>query len=147
VSIEPPKSGKGTSGPIIILVFVSILLLVVILIFGMLAFVIDSPGGEDNGPDPATALTAEDFTIVSSATGKDTAAIQVDVVVMNTADEPVEDAQIIVQCEDGGYVSAIRNVPPLESEAKTVVQLQLSGTGNPACSDPDIAFSSTRGGN
>jgi hypothetical protein len=144
VSIEPPKSGKGPSGPIIILVFVSVLLLAVILIFGMLAFVVDRPGGDDSGPDPAAALTAEDFTIVSSATGRDTATMQVDVVVMNTADEPVEDAQIIVQCEDGGYVSAIRDVPRLESEAKTVMELQLSGTGNPACDDPDIAFSSRR---
>lgn len=144
MSIEPPKTGKGTSGPIIILVFVSVLLLVVILIFGMLAFVIDQPGSEDEGPDPAPTLSASDFRIITSATGKDTATMHVDVVVTNTGDKPVEDAQVIVQCEDGGYVSAIKAVPPLQSEAKTVVELQLSGTGNPSCANPDIAFSSAR---
>lgn len=145
MSIEPPKTGKGPSGPIVILVFISILLLVIIIIFGMLAFVIDLPG-DDESPDPATALTAEDFTIISSATGRETSTIFVDVVVMNTSDKPVEDAQMIVQCKDGGYVSAIRTVPRLESEAKAVVEMQLSGTGSPSCSDPDIAFSSIREG-
>ena len=145
MSVEPPKSGRG-SGPIIVLVFISVLLLVVILIFGMLAFVIDRPGSENTGPDPAAVLAVEEFTIVDTATGEHSATIHVDVVVLNTSDKPVENAQVIVQCEEGGYASAITNVPRLESEMKAVVPIQLSGTGNPTCSDPDIAFSSRRTG-
>lgn len=145
MSIEPPKTGKGTSGPIILLVFVSILLLVVILIFGMLAFVIDQPDNEQQGPDPATALVVEEFKVVTSATGKETSMLQVDVVIKNTSDKPVSDAQVIVQCEDDGYVSSIQAVPSLEREEIAVVPMQLSGTGDPTCNEPDIAFSSTLG--
>lgn len=146
MSIEPPRTGKGMPGPIVILAFLSILLLMVIGIFGALAFDVNIPGRSSSPPDPASALSASDFDIVSSATGKDTATLQVDLVVTNTSDQTVEDAQVLVQCEDGGYVSAIQNVPPLESEAKTVVQMQLNGTGAPVCSEPDISFSPLREG-
>lgn len=145
MSIEPPKSSRS-SGPIVVLVFISVLLLVIVLIFGMLAFVIDRPGSEDKGPDPATALSVEEFTIVDTATGESSATIHVDIVVTNTSDKPVENAQVIVQCEDGGYASAITNVPRLESETTAVVPIQLSGTGNPTCKDPNISFSSRRPG-
>lgn|GEM_PF-2840530 len=146
MSIEPPKTGKGMPGAIVILAFLSILLLMVIGIFGALAFDVNLPGRANSAPDPASALSASDFDIVSSATGKDTATLQVDLVVTNTSGQTVEDAQVLVQCEDGGYVSAIQNVPPLESEAKTVVQMQLNGTGAPACAEPDISFSPMREG-
>ena len=141
MSIELPRTGKGIPGPIIVLVFISVLLIAGILIFGMLAFFIDQPGDNAPASDPANALVASDFSIISSATGKDTATMLVDVVVTNTRDNPVENAQVIVQCEDGGYISAIKPVPPLQSQAKTIVEIQLSGTGNPSCSNPDIAFS------
>jgi len=146
VSIEPPRTGRGNTGPIVILVFFSVLLLMAILIFGMLAFDINLPGRAGSGPDPAKALTASDFSIVKSATGKDSATMLVDLVVHNTSDKTVEGAQVIVQCEDGGYVSAIQNVPPLEGDAKTQMEMQLNGTGNPACGDPEIAFSLVREG-
>lgn len=143
MSIDPPQTAKGSTGPIVILVFVSILLLAAMAVFGMLAFDI-LPGRGDNTPDPVAALEASDFTIVRSASGESSSTIQVDVVVTNTSNTPVENAQIIVQCEDSGYVSAIKDVPPLESEAKAQVPLQLNGTGSPSCSEPDISFSAKR---
>lgn len=146
MSIDPPQTGKGNSGPIVILVFVSVLLLMAVAIFGMLAFGIDLPGRGSSAPDPAKALTASEFTIVNSATGENTATVHVDMVVLNTSDKTVEGAQVLVQCEDGGYVSAIQEVPPLESDAKTVMAMQLNGTGEPACGDPVIAFSPLREG-
>jgi len=145
VSIEPPKTGRGTSGPIVILVFLSVLLLAAMAIFGMLAFNI-LPGRGDNAVDPATALTVSGFDVVTAASGADSATVQIDLRIKNTGDKPVENAQALVQCGDNGYVSAIETVPRLESEAETELEMQLNGNGSPKCTDPDISFSSIREG-
>lgn len=144
MSIEPPKTGKGFSGPIVILVFISILLLAAMAVFGMLAF--DILPGQGGTGDPASALTASDVSVVNAASGENSATVQIDLRVKNTGDDPVEGAQVLVQCEDNGYVSAIQNVPRLEREAEVDLQMQLNGTGSPKCTAPDISFSSVREG-
>ena len=144
MSVEPPKTGRGSAGPIVILVFVSVLLLAAMAIFGMLAF--DILPGRGGTSDPAAALTASRFEVVNAASGEESATVQVDLRVKNTGDEPVEQAQVLIQCEDNGYVSAIQDVPRLESQAETELQMQLNGTGSPTCTDPDISFSSIREG-
>lgn len=149
MSIEPPGTERAISGPVIVLGFVSVLLLVLVLIFGMLAFGIGIPGVDDDPEptEPAEALVSSGFTIVNSTIQGNTATIDIDLVVLNTGDDQVEDMQVIVQCEDGGYASAIANVPVLEPNAGTTIRLQLSGTGEPACREPNIAFSPQREAN
>lgn len=143
MSIEPPKTGQGIGGPIIVLGFISVLLLAAMAIFGMLAFNITLPG--QGGPaDPADALTATDFTVVKAASGANSATVIVDVLVHNTGTTTVEGTQVLVQCEDNGYVSALRDVPTLEGDGEAKVQMQLNGTGSPQCTDPAISFSSLR---
>lgn len=147
MSIDPPRSDKGIPGPIIVLGFVSLLLLVFVAIFGMLAFGVDLPGAGSDGPqqsDPADVLVSSGFTIINSATEGETAVVDVNVAVLNTSDEQMEDVQVVVQCEDGGYVSAITMIPEIAANSETTVRMQLSGTGEPACREPVIAFSSWR---
>ena len=146
MSIEPPKTGKALSGPLLLLGFISVLLLVFVAIFGMLAFGDGLPGADDEPerPDPADVLVASEFSIVSSTTEGGTTVLDVDLVVRNTSGERLEDAQVIVQCEDGGYVSAITMIPEITANSETTIRMQLSGTGDPACREPMIAFSSQR---
>ena len=148
MSIEPPKSGSGIPGPMILLGFISILLLVLMAIFGMLAFGIDLPGtgGDDASDDPETITTLEasGFSVVSTDTGGDQTVIEADIIVTNISDDPVENAQVIAQCEDNGYVSAITDVPPLDAGADTSIRMELNGRGEPACDDPVISFSPRR---
>jgi hypothetical protein len=147
VSIDPPKSDKGMAGPIIVLGFVSLLLLVVVAIFGMLAFGVELPGiGEEESAaiDPADVLVSSGFTVIDTATSGQTATLDVEFVVRNTSDERLENVQVLVQCEDGGYASAITMIPEMAATSERMIRMQLSGTGEPACREPVIAFSSQR---
>ncbi|HEV2073787.1 MAG TPA: hypothetical protein VGR29_09120 [Thermomicrobiales bacterium] len=147
MSIDPPKSDKGIPGPIIVLGFVSLLLLVVVAIFGMLAFGIELPGTmeeESAAIDPADVLVSSGFTVIDMATGGQVATLDVEFVVRNTSDERLENVQVLVQCEDGGYASAITMIPEVAAASEQTIRMQLSGTGEPACREPIIAFSSQR---
>lgn len=144
MSFEPPKTGRSFPGPIVILVFISIILLAAMAIFGMLAF--DILPGKGEAADPATALTASDFTVVTAASGAESATVQVDLLVRNTGDDAVENTQVLVQCNDDGYVSALQDLPRIESGAEVELGMQLNGTGSPKCTDPDISFSTLMGG-
>lgn len=150
MSIEPPKSGSGIPGPMILLGFASVLLLVLMAIFGMLAFGIDLPGtggnDETDAPESITDLEPSGFNVVSTGTEGEQTVIEADVIVTNTSDAPIENAQIIVQCEDNGYVSAIADVPPLDPAADTSIRMELHGRGEPSCDDPVISFSPRREG-
>lgn len=150
MSIEPPKTGKTVSGPLLLLGFVSVLLLVFVAIFGMLAFGIGLPGsGIDQraGTDPADVLAASGFRVIDSSTEGKITTLDVNVVVRNTSNERLEDVQVAVQCEDGGYASAINTIPEFAPNSEMTVRLQLSGIGEPACREPVIAFSSQRENN
>lgn len=147
MSIDPPKSDKGIAGPIIVLGFVSLLLLVFVAVFGMLAFGIELPGtGEEGsaGIDPDDILVSSGFTVIDTATGEQVATLDVEFVVRNTSGERLENVQVLVQCEDGGYASAITMIPELPAASEQTIRMQLSGTGEPACREPIIAFSSQR---
>lgn len=145
MSVEPPRTeGTRNTGLLLVLGLVSVVLLAIVAVFGMLAFGIEVPGTGMDEPelaDPSAALVTSGFTVMSSTTESDAAAVEVEFTVRNTGDTPVDDHQVLVQCDDGGYVSAITPVPALQPDDETTLRMQLIGTGDPACEEPDISFS------
>lgn len=150
MSIEPPKteSGGGIPGMVIPLGFLSVILLGAVLVFGALAFGIDLPGmsGDDDAEyaAPEEVLQASGFTMRERTTDEDATLVEVEVTILNTGDLPVEEFQVMVQCTDNGYVSAIMNVSPIEAGESRTVAMQLSGRGEPSCHEPVIDFSPIR---
>lgn len=146
MSIEPPKdtSSRGMSGMVIPLLFVSVILLGAVLVFGALAFEINIRGRSDTTEEsaaPEDALEASGFTMRERTTDGETTLVDVEVTILNTSDLPVEPFQVMVQCTDDGYVSAIADVRGLEPEESRTVAMQLSGRGEPSCHEPIIDFS------
>lgn len=145
MSVEPPRSeGPRNSGMILVLGLASLVLLAIVVIFGLLAFNLNLTGGGDDQLE-SPALTSSRFTVVSSTTSENgDTAVEVEFSVQNPGDSAVENVQVLVQCEDGGYVSAINPVPALQPGEATTLRMQLIGTGEPACDEPGISFSPLR---
>jgi hypothetical protein len=114
----------------------------------MLAFDITLPGmGEDDpGPPPTEALQVSGFTVLASEIGEDASVIEVEFTVTNTADATIEGMQVLAQCDDGGYVSAISDLPTLAGGEAETLRLALNGMGEPACEDPVVSYSPAREG-
>ena len=137
---------------VIPLAFVSIILLGAVLVFGALAFDIGIPGLSDDEDEahpaaPGEVLEAAGFTLRERSADGETTLVDVEVTILNTGDGAVEEFQIMVQCTDNGYVSAIRNVAAMEPGESRTVAIQLSGRGEPSCHEPVIDFSEPRPGN
>lgn len=154
LSIGPPTTeskGRGIPGMVIPLVFVSFILLGAVLVFGALAFDVAIPGLTDSDEAefaaPEEVLEAAGFTLRERTTDGETTLVDVEVTILNTGDRPVEEFQVMVQCTDNGYVSAIRNVSPMEPGESRTVSIQLAGRGEPSCHEPVIDFSDPRPGN
>jgi hypothetical protein len=151
VSIEPPRSdegGRGLPGMVIPLAFLSFILLGAVLVFGALAFGIGLPGFSNNDETdyaaPEEALEAAGFTMRERTIEGDVTLVDIELTVLNTAERPVEPFQVMVQCTDNGYVSAIRDVTGIEGGESTTVVMQLSGRGDPSCHEPVIDFTDPR---
>ncbi len=151
MSIEPPKTesqGRGIPGAVIPLAFLSVILLGAALVFGALAFGIGLPGfsGNDDAEfaAPRDALEASGFTMRGRTADGEVTLVEVEVAILNTSDLPVDEFQVMVQCTDNGYVSAISTVRPMEANESRTVAMELSGRGEPSCSDPVIDFSPVR---
>lgn len=151
MSIEPPKSdegGRGLPGMVIPLAFVSFILLGAILVFGALAFGIGIPGlsGNDEAAvaAPEEVLEAAGFTMRERTTSDDLTLVDIELTILNTSEQPVEPFQVMVQCTDNGYVSAIRDVTGIGGGESTTVVMQLSGRGDPSCHEPVIDFTDPR---
>lgn len=143
---EPPRTSSGNNGMILVLGLVSMVLLAVVVILGLLAFGISLPGmGNDESAlhEPTEALESSEFAVINSIFENNAAAVEVEVTVVNTSDSPVANQQVLIQCADGGYASAISPLPPLGPGEDTTLRMELVGTGEPGCHDPDISFSST----
>lgn len=151
MSIEPPKTdapGRGMPGIVIPLAFLSVILLGAALVFGALAFGIGLPGfsrdDEQGFAEPDEALEASGFTLRERTTDGEVTLVEVEVTVLNTTDLPVDEFQMMVQCTDNGYVSAISTVRPMEANESRTVAMELAGRGEPSCSEPVIDFSRVR---
>lgn len=135
---------------VIPLAFVSFILLGAVLVFGALAFDIGIPGlTDDDTPTfaaPEEVLQASGFTLRERTSDAETTLVDVEVTILNTGELPVEEFQVMVQCTDEGYVSAIRNVGAMEPGESRTVSIQLAGRGEPSCHDPVIDFSKPRPG-
>jgi hypothetical protein len=152
VSFEPPKdtSSRGMSGMVIPLIFVSVILLGAVLLFGALAFDLNIPGRSNTAGEsaaPEDALEASGFTMRERTTDGETTLVDVEVTILNTSELPVGAFQVMVQCTDNGYVSAIQDVSAMDPEASRTVAMELSGRGEPSCLEPVIDFSATAASN
>jgi hypothetical protein len=154
LSIEPPKTeskGRGMPGMVIPLAFVSFILLGAVLVFGALAFDVGIPGLTDSDEvefaAPEEVLEAAGFTMRERTTDGETTLVDVEVTILNTSEHPVEEFQVMVQCTDNGYVSAILTVGAMEPDESRTVSIQLAGRGEPSCHEPVIDFSDPRPGN
>lgn len=136
---------------VIPLAFLSFLLLAAVLVFGALAFDIGVPGlsndDEVETASPSEALQASGFTLRERSTDGETTLVDVEVTVLNTGEEPVGEFQVMVQCTDNGYVSAIQTVSGIEPGESRTVAMELAGRGEPSCHDPVVDFSDPRPGN
>jgi hypothetical protein len=145
VSIEPPKdeASRGVPGMVIPLAFVSIILLAAVLVFGALAFDVNIPGmrsNEGNTAAPEEVLEASGFTLRERAAEGETTVVSIELTVQNTSEEQVGTFQVMVQCTDNGYVSAIADVSGLDAGDSTTIAMELSGRGEPSCQEPVIEF-------
>jgi hypothetical protein len=136
---------------VIPLAFVSFILLGAVLVFGALAFDIAIPGLSDDDEvevaAPDEVLEAAGFTLRERTADEGTTLVDVEVTILNTSELPVEEFQVMVQCTDNGYVSAIRTVGAMEPGESRTVSMQLAGRGEPSCHEPVIDFSAPRPGN
>jgi hypothetical protein len=149
MSFEPPKteSTRGLPGITIPLIFVSIILLGAVLVFGALAFDANIPGFSEDETEvaaPEEALESSGFVVRERRAEDGMTFAKVEVSVINTSDLPVAAFQMVVQCDDDGYVSAIQDVSPLEAGESRTVAMELAGRGEPGCREPIIEFSAPR---
>lgn len=136
---------------VIPLAFVSFILLAAVLVFGALAFGVDIPGlSDDDEPElaaPGEVLEAAGFTMRERTSDGEATLVDIELTILNTSENPVEEFQVMVQCTDNGYVSAIRNVSAMEGGESRTVTMQLAGRGEPSCHEPVIDFTEPRPGN
>lgn len=151
MSIEPPRTaspGRGIPGIVIPLAFLSVILLGAALVFGALAFGIGLPGFSGNDDTeyaaPDEALEASGFTMRERRADGEVTLVEVELAILNTSDQPVDEFQVMVQCTDNGYVSSIMTVRPMEANESRTVAMELSGRGEPSCNAPMIDFSPVR---
>lgn len=149
MSFEPPKteSTRGIPGAIIPLAFVSVLLLAAVLVFGALAFDFELPGMGDDGPAaPEDVLESSGFIMRDQRTEGAVTTADVEISIFNTSDRPVGNFEVVVQCDDDGYISAISSVEGMEPQENRTIAMELSGRGQPTCHEPVIEFSAPRSG-
>lgn len=148
MSFEPPKTDRPNQIPgyIVVLAAFSVLTLLFSIGIGLVAFgVVDTPWSNNDEPIPTVgvegqALQASGFTVLdqSEVDGRPTFAVNVSVT--NTGDESLENVMMLVQCLDGGNVSNSQLILSIDPTETRTFELELYGTGEPACSDPTISF-------
>lgn len=151
MSFEPPKTEsepRGMPGIVIPLAFLSIIMLGAVLVFGALAFDIGLPGGAGSEPGyaaPEEALESSGFTLRELRTEGSATVAEVEVSIINPGERPVDDFEMLVQCDDDGYVSAITPVSGLGPGEDRTVVMELHGRGEPGCHTPIVEFGDQRG--
>lgn len=149
MSFEPPKADRPNQIPgyIVVLAALSVLLLLFSIGIGLVAFgVVDPWSGDDNEqPIPPVgvegqALQTSGFTILEEREVEGRPEFTVNVSVTNTGDEALSNTMMLVQCTDGGNVSNSQLILSIEPDQTLQFELDLYGTGNPTCTEPQVSF-------
>lgn len=149
MSFQPPKTDRPGQIPgyIVVLAAFSVLTLLFSIGIGLVAFgVVDVPWDNDDNPPVPTvgvegqAMQPSGFTILEQREVEGRPEFSVNVSVTNTGDESLENVMMLVQCLDGGNVSNSQLILSIDPDQTRSVDMELYGTGEPACSDPRISF-------
>lgn len=149
MSFEPPKSDRPNAIPgyIVVLAAFSVLTLLFSIGIGLVAFdMVDLPWeGNDDPPAPTVgvagqAMQASGFTILDHREVDNRPEFTVNVAVTNTGDERLTNTYMLVQCLDGGNVSNSQLILGIDPDQTLQFELELYGTGNPTCTEPQISF-------
>lgn len=149
MSFEPPKTERPGQIPgyIVVLAAFSVITLLFSIGIGLVAFgVVDVPwSSDDDEPIPTVgvegqALQPSGFTILEQREVDGRPEFTVNVSATNTSDEPLENVMMLVQCLDGGNVSNSQLIMNIDADQTLTFELDLYGTGDPACADPDVSF-------
>lgn len=147
MSYGPPPSRENRSVPgyLLVLAAFSVLMLLVAIAFGLVAFgIVDLGENEGARPTPIVGsdgpLQRSGFTALDSRENGIVREVDVNVAVTNTSDETISNATMLVQCLEGGNVSNAQLIVNIEPNQTLRFDLTLTGTGDPDCSSPDISF-------
>lgn len=150
MSFEPPKTDRPNQIPgyIVVLAAFSVLTLLFSIGIGLVAFgVVDVPwaSNENDQNIPAVgvegqALQSSGFTILDQREVEGRPEFTVNVSATNTGDERLTNIYMLVQCLDGGNVSNSQLILGIDPDQTLTFELELLGTGDPACTDPQISF-------
>lgn len=147
MSAQPPSDPNSNAMPgyIVVLAAFSILMLLFSLAMGLIAFdVVDLPW-DDEVPVPTVGvpgqmLQASGFSVLESRDVDGKKEIDVTVSVINTGTERLANSMMLVQCLDGGNASNSQLIVGIDPEQTLKFDLTLYGTGDPACTSPQIDF-------
>lgn len=149
MSFQPPKEDRPNTIPgyIVVLASLSVLTLLFTVGIGLVAFgVVDVPwASDDEEPVPAVgiegqAMQPSGFTIVEKREVEGRPEFTVNVSATNTSDERLSNTMMLVQCLDGGNVSNSQLILGIDPDQTLTFELELYGTGDPSCSDPQVSF-------
>ncbi len=150
MSFEPPKTDRPNQIPgyIVVLAAFAVLTLLFSIGMGLVAFgVVDVPWANDDEPEniPAVgvegqALQMSGFTVLDEREVEGRPEFTVNVSVTNTDDEALTNTTMLVQCLDGGNVSNSQLILNIEPDQTLQFELDLYGTGDPACAEPQVSF-------
>ena len=147
MSAQPPSDPNRSSVPgyIVVLAAFSVVLLLFSLAVGLIAFgVVDLPW-DDEVPVPTVGvpgqmLQASGFGVLASRDVDGKKEIDVTVAVTNTGTERLTNSMMLVQCLDGGNASNSQLIVGIDPGQTLKYRLTLYGTGDPACTSPQIDF-------
>lgn len=150
MSFQPPKEDRPNQIPgyIVVLAAFSVLTLLFSIGIGLVAFgVVDVPWASDDDDVPIPTVGVEGqvmqssgFTILEEREVEDRPEFTVNVSATNTGDERLENVMMLVQCLDGGNVSNSQLILGIDPDQTLTIELELYGTGDPTCADPQISF-------
>lgn len=148
MSFEPPKSDRPNQIPgyIVVLAAFSVLTLIFSIGIGLVAFgVVDVPWASDDEPIPTVGVEGQviqssGFTILDQREVEGNPEFTVNVSATNTGDERLQNVMMLVQCLDGGNVSNSQLILGIDPGQTLTFELELYGTGEPLCAEPQISF-------
>lgn len=150
MSFEPPKTDRPNQIPgyIVVLAAFSVLTLLFSIGIGLVAFgVVDVPWASEDADTPIPTVGIEGqvmqssgFTILEQREVEGRPEFTVNVSATNTGDERLQNVTMLVQCLDGGNVSNSQLILGIDPDQTLTFELELYGTGEPACGEPTISF-------